>query len=47
MEENVRICTHCGRELDEYEGTCVGDELLCEDCVTDLCVVCDRCGETI
>ena len=47
MEEEVRICDYCGRELAEEEGTPVDDELLCDDCVEEHCVTCDHCGETI
>ena len=47
MEEEVRICDYCGRELVEEEGTPVDDELLCDDCVEEHCVTCDHCGETI
>ena len=35
MEESVRVCDHCGCELNADEGTRVGDDLLCEDCVAD------------
>ena len=47
MEEEVKICDYCGRELAEEEGTPVDDELLCDDCVEEHCVTCDHCGETI
>ena len=47
MEENVRVCDHCGCELHDDEGTRVGDDLLCDDCVADYCVTCDYCGGTI
>ena len=46
MEEE-RICTHCGEALEEDEGTIVGEELLCDECVDDYCITCDCCGETI
>ena len=45
MEEEVRVCSHCGREIEE--GTEVGGDLLCSECVEDLCIVCDHCGDTI
>lgn len=47
MEEVVRICDCCGRELCDDEGTFVNDELLCDECVEDNCVTCDHCGEVI
>lgn len=47
MEEQVRVCYHCGCELEADEGTYVDDNLLCQDCVVDYCVHCDRCGDTI
>ena len=47
MEEEARYCDYCGGELDEDEGTWVGDEVLCQDCVDEQCVTCDHCGEAI
>ena len=47
MEEDVRYCDYCGGILDEGEGTWVGDEVLCQDCVDEQCVICDHCGEAI
>lgn len=48
MEENeVRVCTHCGCELGDYEGTVIDDELLCNDCCDSLTTVCEDCGERI
>ena len=47
MEENTRVCDICGCELAEGEGTWVGDQLLCEDCVDEHCTTCDHCGDTI
>lgn len=47
MEDETRICTHCGEKLDDYEGTYVNDELLCDDCVEAMCTTCNHCGETI
>ena len=46
MEEK-RYCDFCGAELNEDEGTWVGDELLCDDCVDERCTICDHCGDTI
>ena len=46
MEEE-RICTCCGNTLTEYEGTAVDEELLCDECTEERCIVCDECGETI
>lgn len=46
MEEE-RICTHCGEEISEGEGTTVNGDLLCEECVDDHCITCDHCGEII
>ena len=47
MEENVRVCSHCGHELDADEGLYVGGDLLCDRCVDDFTVTCDHCGERI
>jgi len=47
MEEETRYCDYCGGILDEGEGTWVGDEVLCQDCVDEQCVICDHCGEAI
>ena len=47
MEEETRYCDFCGNELDEDEGTWVGEELLCDECCDDHTITCDRCGETI
>lgn len=46
MEEE-RICTRCGEVLADYEGTTVDDDLLCDDCVDELCTTCDHCEEVI
>ncbi len=46
MEEE-RICTCCGNTLTEYEGTVVDEELLCDECTEERCIVCDECGEAI
>lgn len=40
-------CAHCGEELDINEGFFVDDELYCEDCLDELFVECDDCGEYI
>ena len=47
MEEETRYCDFCGNELDEDEGTWIGDELLCDECCDDHTITCDRCGEAI
>ena len=47
MEENARFCDICGYELENGDGTWVGDQLLCESCVEEHCTTCDHCGETI
>lgn len=48
MEEEKRICSCCGDVLDEDDyGTWVGENLLCESCVDNECVVCERCGDTV
>ena len=42
MEE--RVCAHCGCVIeDEYYE--VGDDVLCDDCASDLTAVCCDCGE--
>lgn len=46
MEEK-RICDHCGQTLTEDEGTLVGMDILCDECIDDYCITCDHCGETI
>ncbi|WP_295215561.1 amidoligase family protein [Ruminococcus sp.] len=45
--EETRTCTHCGNILAEQEGTIVGDDILCDECVADYCVTCDHCEETM
>lgn len=47
MEEEKRYCDYCGCVLDEYDGTWVGEDLLCQDCVDDQCITCDHCEEII
>lgn len=48
MEEEKRICSCCGDVLDENDyGTWVGEDLLCESCVNDECIVCNHCGDTV
>lgn len=48
MEEEKRICSCCGDVLDENDyGTWIGEDLLCESCVDEECVVCDHCGDTV
>ena len=47
MEEEIRICDCCSAEIDEYNGTWVGDDFLCHDCIDDECVTCDHCGDVI
>ncbi|MDE6789678.1 MAG: amidoligase family protein [Ruminococcus sp.] len=48
MEEEKRYCSYCGDVLDEDDcGTWVGEDLLCESCVDDECIVCDHCGDTV
>lgn len=47
MEEEARRCDSCGCVLQEDEGTVVGDEVLCGECVEDQCIICDHCGEVI
>ena len=48
MEEEKRYCSCCGDVLDEDDcGTWVGEDLLCESCVDDECIVCDHCGDTV
>ena len=48
MEEERRICSCCGGTLDENDyGAWVGDDLLCETCMENECIVCEHCGEVI
>lgn len=48
MEEEKRICSCCGDVLGEDDyGTWVGEDLLCESCVDEECIVCDHCGDTL
>ncbi len=45
MEEEI-ICTHCDQPVDcGYE--LVNGQIVCSDCVSHYCCVCDRCGATI
>ena len=45
MEEKI-ICTHCDQPVDcGYE--LVNGQIVCSDCVSHYCCVCDRCGSTI
>ncbi len=45
MEEKI-ICTHCDQPVDcGYE--LVNGQIVCSDCVSHYCCVCDRCGATI
>ena len=46
MEGN-RFCNHCGEELRDGEGTTVNGDLLCNECVEELCVTCEHCSEVI
>lgn len=46
MEEE-RICTHCGEVISEGEGTSVSGDLLCDECVEELCITCEHCTEVI
>ena len=46
--EQKRICSCCGDVLDEDDyGTWVGEDLLCESCVDEECIICDHCGDTV
>lgn len=47
MEEEVRRCDSCGCILQEDEGTIVGDEVLCNECIEDQTITCDHCGQVI
>ena len=42
-----RFCNHCGEELIEGEGTTVSGDLLCDECVEELCITCEHCSEVI
>ena len=48
MEEERRICSCCGGILDEDDyGAWVGNDLLCETCMENECIVCEHCGEVV
>ncbi|MGN0606325.1 MAG: amidoligase family protein [Oscillospiraceae bacterium] len=47
MEEEVRICDCCGREIADGEETIVENDVLCQSCVEDYCIACDHCGDMI
>lgn len=46
-QQEVRICDHCGCEIENEDYALVGEEFLCQDCVDEHCVRCDRCEELI
>ncbi|MDE5771421.1 MAG: amidoligase family protein [Ruminococcus sp.] len=47
MEEEKQYCDYCGCVLEEDDGTWVGEDLLCQDCVDERCVTCDHCEEVV
>ena len=44
-QDEIRICDRCGCEIENDDYSCVGDEILCEDCVEEHCYHCDHCGD--
>lgn len=44
---NTFICSHCGGSFDEDDLRCFGNEVFCPDCLDELTVVCERCGDRI
>ena len=46
MSEKI-VCSHCGEKFDEEDMTCFDGDMLCDDCLDELTVVCERCGERI
>lgn len=42
MEEE-RICTHCGEVISRGEGTTVSGDLMCDECVEEICITCEWC----
>ncbi|MDD3570370.1 MAG: amidoligase family protein [Lachnospiraceae bacterium] len=46
-EREVFICPHCGEEHEICDGYEMGEEIYCCNCIDDLTVVCQDCGERI
>lgn len=47
MDEEIRVCSMCGCELQENETIEVEGDLICDECATEHTTTCDHCGETI
>lgn len=46
MQERLH-CSHCEGIIEEGDNYFVQGEILCQDCVEDLCTPCDRCGDLV
>ena len=44
---NTSLCSHCGGSFDEEDIRYFCGEMLCPDCLDELTVVCERCGDRI
>ena len=44
---NTSLCSHCGGTFDEDDIRYFCGEMLCPDCLDELTVVCERCGDRI
>lgn len=47
MEEEIRVCNHCGEEIVDNDYEVVDGQILCRDCIEEHCTTCDHCGETL
>ena len=47
MDEEIRVCSMCGCELQETETVEVDGEAVCDECAEQHTTTCDHCGETI
>ena len=47
MDEEIRVCSMCGCELQENETVEVDGEAVCDECAEQYTTTCDHCGETI
>lgn len=44
---NTSLCSHCGGSFDEDDIRYFCGEMLCPDCLDELTVLCERCGDRI
>lgn len=43
----VFYCSHCGEEFEEEDISFMGEEIYCLDCLEELTVICEECGDRI